>query len=152
MAINQSGNVLVAGAALSYQWVVCPSMTPIIGATDQSYTATENGQYAVITTNNLGCVDTSACYSVTGLSVVNSGFKNELRVHPNPTEGNFYISLGENRSAASVTVSDLRGRAFHSELFNNGPLLNLKLDAPAGLYLLRIESGSEYAVIRLVKE
>lgn len=36
--------------------------------------------------------------------------------------------------------------------YNGSGLLNLKLEEPAGVYLLKIESGDKKAVIRVVKE
>jgi PKD repeat protein len=47
-----------------YQWLDCNnSFSQITGATSQSYTATTNGDYAVMVTQN-NCSDTSACMNV----------------------------------------------------------------------------------------
>lgn len=48
------------GAGITYQWINCDDFSILPGETDQSYTATGSGSYAVIVTDN-GCVDTSFC-------------------------------------------------------------------------------------------
>ncbi|MBL1231252.1 MAG: T9SS type A sorting domain-containing protein [Flavobacteriales bacterium] len=135
----------------TYQWVDCSGMTPIIGATNQSYTATANGDYAVIVTMN-GCSDTSVCSTVTGVGIMENEFGKEILLFPNPTDGNFSIDLGENYQSVIVTVTDLSGKLILSNTYENSQLLNLNIDEIAGVYLLIIESGSKKKIIRLVKE
>src|SRR5690606_23152224 len=64
--ITATGTTLVAQANnLGYQWLDCDNnYSPIPGATNQSYTATVNGNYAVALSNN-ACADTSACMPIT---------------------------------------------------------------------------------------
>ena len=53
-----------AGGSATYQWVDCDNgSTPIAGATNQSYTATVSGNYAVIIVDGT-CNGTSACEPV----------------------------------------------------------------------------------------
>jgi len=47
----------------SFQWLNCESLKLISGGTNQSYTPSENGSFAVIVTEN-GCQDTSKCESI----------------------------------------------------------------------------------------
>ena len=135
----------------TYQWLDCLGMTPIIEATNQSYTATANGDYAIIVTNN-GCSDTSTCYTVTGVGIIENYLGNELLLYPNPTDGNFSIDFGETYSSVTITMTDLNGKMIQSKTYNESQLLNLRLDEPAGVYILVIQSGEKKAVIRLIKE
>jgi hypothetical protein len=152
-AVTQSGvtlSAVVSGA--SYQWLNCNTNFAIIsGETNQSYTATTNGSYAVEITQN-GCIDTSACYSITSVGIIESSFGNQLLLYPNPTEGNFSIDLGENYKAVTITMTDLSGKVIQSKTYNESQLLNLKLEEPVGVYLLIIEAKDKKAVIRLIKE
>lgn len=75
-----------------------------------------------------------------------------ISIFPNPTEGNFMVDLGSNYNSVKVSIRDLNGRLVQSKEFNNSRLLNLTIDEPAGVYLLRIESDKNTAVVRLVKE
>jgi hypothetical protein len=50
-------------AGSTYQWINCSGNTPIAGATNQSFTPTQTGDYAVII-NNGSCSETSNCVNV----------------------------------------------------------------------------------------
>jgi hypothetical protein len=152
ISVTQEGAVLAADEPGSeYQWLNCPDMTPISEANGQSYEAPSEGAYAVIVTNN-GCSDTSDCYTVTPVGIIQNGFESELLLYPNPGDGNFSVDLGENYQAVTVTITDLSERLILSNIYYDSRLLNLQLEEPAGFYLLMIESGDKKAVIRLVIE
>jgi hypothetical protein len=152
LSITQTGTFLSANqAGASYQWLNCPAMTSIIGATSQTYTATANGNYAVMVNYN-GCSDTSDCYSIASIGVMENDFGNEILLFPNPTNGEFSIDLGENLNVVTVTMTDLNGKLILSNTYNNIQLLNLKIEEPAGVYLLILKSENKKAVIRLIKE
>lgn len=153
--VTQAGTLLTADeSGAIYQWLNCSTMTPISGGSNQSYTATANGDFAVIVTNN-GCLDTSACYTVTSVGMIENTFRSDLLVYPNPINGNLSIDLGENNQAVSVTITDLNGNLILSNTYSSSKLLNLKIDEPAGVYLLVIQpvlSVDKKAIIRLIKE
>lgn len=151
-SVTQNGVVLTANATgASYQWVTCPAFTPITGDTNQSFTATANGDYAVIITDSV-CSDTSACLTVASVSTEEYILKQSLQVLPNPTPGNFTIDLGMPYSTATLTLLDLTGRCMQSQTFRGEQQPNLQLVAPAGVYILVVETESQRATIRVVKE
>jgi len=84
--------------------------------------------------------------------VLENTFENELKIYPNPTDGNFSINLGNKYQTTVITITDLKGRTIQSKSFTDSQLLNLKLEEPTGIYLLIIESENKKAIIRLVKE
>ena len=149
---GQVGELLTANeAGATYQWLDCSDMSLFSGATNQSYTATANGDYAVIVSAN-GCTDTSACLTVSGLSLTEEDFGNDLRLFPNPTNGNFSVDLGANYQDIEFSLRDLSGRLIQTNYFDGGQLFELKLNESAGVYLLQIDSAGKLATIRLVKE
>ena len=75
-----------------------------------------------------------------------------ISVYPNPTKGGLSIDLGANYNAISVTLTDLTGKILQSEHFNEGSLLDLKIEEPAGVYLLFVELNDRRTVLRIVKE
>jgi hypothetical protein len=151
-SVTQSGGLLTADeTGATYQWLNCLGMNPISGATNQSYTATTNGDYAVIVTSNT-CSDTSVCTTVTGVGVVENNFGDGLLIYPNPTDEDFSIDLGDNYLFVSTTITDLNGKIIQSNTYDESQLLELKLEEPAGVYLLIIKSGNKKAIIRIVKE
>ena len=151
-AVTVNGLTITADADEAiYQWLECPAMTVISGETNQSFTATANGNYAVEVTEN-GCVDTSVCVSITSVGIYENSFGNGLLLYPNPTDGNFSIDLGDNYESVTITITDLTGKLILSKTYIESQVLNLNLDEPVGAYLLIIESGGKKAVIRIVKE
>jgi len=52
----------------------------------------------------------------------------------------------------TVTITDIVGQIIQTKKYNNQQNLNLKLNEPAGIYLLIIEANDEQEVIRLIKE
>jgi hypothetical protein len=152
LAVTQAGISLSANqSGVSYQWLNCSAMTPIVGATGQTYSATVNGDYAVIINNN-GCSDTSNCYNVTSVGLVQDDFGNELLISPNPTNGNFSIDLGKHYNSVTVIIADLHGKQIQSKVYKNSQLLDFTLKQPAGVYILMIESGDKRSTMRLIKQ
>jgi PKD repeat protein len=91
-SITQSGNTLtstVTGA--SYQWYLNGS--PVSGATSQSYTAAQNGNYTVEVIDANGCGTTSASLTVTVTGVAELIALDAFIVYPNPNEGTFEVSF-----------------------------------------------------------
>lgn len=83
ISVSQNGEILTANqSGATYQWLDCnDSNASINGATDQSYTPTASGNYAVhISLNN--CSDTSSCYlvDVNGIKELLPGQRELIRV------------------------------------------------------------------------
>lgn len=57
----------VVGSYVTYQWI--KDSTDIPGATNATYTVTENADYQVRVTNDNGCESTSAVYEVNNVSI-----------------------------------------------------------------------------------
>jgi hypothetical protein len=151
-SITQSGALLTANApGVSYQWVTCPSMAPISGETNQSFTATASGDYAVIVTQN-GCTDTSACTTVTLVGIKDNEFENQVVVYPNPTQGVFAIDLGNTFPEITVSINDVVGKLIRKQQFYESRLLNLSIEQPAGVYFIKLEVEDKQAIIKLVKQ
>ena len=151
---NQSGDINIEAntSGATYQWLDCnDNYSEINGETNQQFTATANGDYAVEVTMN-GCADTSNCYTVTTIGIIENSFDSQLVVYPNPTIGNFTIDLGATYNSVSVTISDVKGKLIQSNTFKDSQLLDLNLSEPNGVYLLKIESESNKAIIRILKK
>ena len=153
-SVTQAANGVVLTAdetGATYQWLNCPGFTPIVGETNQTFTAMVNGDYAVIVSNGT-CTDTSACSSVTTVGTVENELENSLSVYPNPTNGEFTIDFGQKVNEVNVSLTDLVGKQIGSKIYTNDQLLNLKIEEPSGVYLLIVESENKRVVVRLVKE
>jgi MAM domain, meprin/A5/mu/Ig-like domain CHU_C associated/Secretion system C-terminal sorting domain len=153
LSITQTGTTLTANnAAAVYQWLDCnDSYAVLSGETNQSFTATLNGSYAVEITDN-GCVDTTACTTISTIGIIENSFDHELTVYPNPTNRNFSIDLGTTYENSQVSITDLTGKLIESKNFNKLQILNLTLEQPAGIYIVSIKAGNKSAVIRMIKK
>lgn len=76
----------------------------------------------------------------------------DVTVYPNPTQGNFSISLGSTYQSVTVTVMDVVGNRIQSNTYKQRQLLHLEIDEPAGVYLLMIECDDSRGAVLLVKE
>ncbi len=152
VSVTQNGAILTANATGAlYQWLDCNNgYSAITGETGQSFSATRNGSYAVRVTQN-NCPDTSACYAVTTVGILENTFSNEIRVYPNPTDGIMKIDLGESLPESVVSLNDVNGRLIWQSTYKNTQMFELNLNLHSGIYLLTINSGNRKATIRLIK-
>jgi hypothetical protein len=144
-----TGATLMANATgATYQWIDCNNgNAPIAGETNQTFSPTVNGNYAVIITQN-SCTDTSACTMVLSVGIVEShiGFI----VAPNPGAG--LLNISGRFVNASVTITDAQGKVCMYENSVNGTMMNADITAqPAGVYFVQIVNEQETSRIRIVK-
>ena len=88
--ITQNSAQLTANQeGATYQWYQCPN-TLLNGETNQSFEATEIGDYKVEITVG-SCVETSACVTVSTLTVKPTEAISKFLMYPNPSSGSFHI-------------------------------------------------------------
>ncbi len=150
--VTQNEITLTANqAGASYQWLDCSDgFAMIIGETNQVFTANQNGSYAVEITQN-GCVDTSACYAITTVGILENSFDTNIIVYPIPTDGLVKIDLGESISEFSVRLTDINGKLLIQQSYQHTKWFEMNLDFEPGVYMLTIYSESKQAVFRLIK-
>jgi hypothetical protein len=135
----------------TYQWLNCDSnFMAISGATNQSYTATTNGSYAVVVSKN-GCTDTSACQMINNVGITIVGFGN-ISIYPNPTNGLFTIDMGSYDEAVNYTVTSIDGRIVtqKSNVTDNKITIDLGNESK-GVYLLKLHNHKSSSVFRITK-
>ncbi len=130
-----------------YQWLLCPSLTIIPGATSVEYTPPINGEYAVIVTLANGCSDTSDCILIDDLGVSNIAYS--TTIFPNPGNGTFSINSFHGE-VAEISIFDLTGRRFDVE--SQDTYFNIKT-SENGLYFLYIKFiNGKHTIIPYLKE
>jgi len=150
--INASPILTANQTGATYQWLDCGNAnTPIALATNQSYTATGNGNYAVeITLNN--CVDTSVCETVSNVGINENNLSNEAIIYPNPTSGLFTVSLIDLEKNTSVTVYSVVGKeVVHQQITKSKTTINLS-PYNKGIYFVKIQNGDNVRIKRIVKQ
>lgn len=137
-------------AGASYQWLDCNIGTTVSGATLANFSASANGDYAAIVTAN-GCADTTACLTVVGISVNELSLAN-IKVLPNPSNGDFVIDLAQSVTNSHLMVTDLLGKEVYSTSFGTSNLHQVHIDGAPGIYLLHISNSSESVTIKVLKQ
>ncbi|MCB9360555.1 MAG: T9SS type A sorting domain-containing protein [Flavobacteriales bacterium] len=151
-SVIQSGSLLTSNnSTASYQWIDCNLGSYVVGETNQSFTPSVNGSYSVeITEGN--CVDTSICYSVLNVGVIEEDNK-QIAVYPNPTNGLFTINLTNTKGSVDYTITTLEGRIVKRVSNANTSSIEVDLTHESqGIYLLRINEKNSNKVYKVVKQ
>ncbi|MDQ3190472.1 MAG: T9SS type A sorting domain-containing protein, partial [Bacteroidota bacterium] len=139
-------------ASATYQWIDCNNNNaPIAGETAQSFTATVNGDYAVIVTEN-NCSETSACVNImtVGLETLKTG--NNLSVYPNPARENITLTSGSDFNGAIVKVISLTGQTLIATKINSGNSHSIDMSTYApGLYFIEVNQNGEVSRMKVMK-
>ena len=141
---TMSANSTVLG--ITYQWVDCDANNaPIQGAINQFFSASENGNYAVIVTQG-NCSQMSACINISDLGLTNISHENYV-IFPNPSFN--IINIGRDHDAKeSFSIYDGQGRLVSDGILES---LNTKVSVEhlsIGTYLLYL-SGNETPILLL---
>lgn len=148
---DNSPTLMADASSAFYQWLDCDNnFAALIGEENQSFTATENGNYAVEIIEN-GCVDTSDCFSVVsiGFDEINTG---HFKLSPNPTTGNVQLSLRNLDNNASVEVLNMVGQVIYYDKVNAAKT-NIDLsNQENGIYFVKVESSKGTEMIKLIKQ
>jgi hypothetical protein len=156
LTTSSSGLTLSANTTTAvYQWLDCNAgNAPISSATNQSYTVTTNGSYAVEITEN-GCVDTSACIVITSVGIATNDAFNNVTIYPNPANEQFTVSI-QNTPFTSILIEivDIQGKIIFSTTDNNvtsnfSKKVNTE-DISKGLYYVNIKSNEGLKVYKLI--
>lgn len=150
--VTQNGFTLAANTSSTYQWLNCNNNFAVIsGATNQTFTATTNGNYAVAITQNCG-TDTSSCYTITGVGINEITTSNNFQLFPNPTADIVTVQLHSPCSNCIIEITNTLGEIlFTDELNLKSKICNLQ-SLPSGIYFIKVKSDKWSEVKRLVKE
>lgn len=153
VGVNQVGINLTSEETIgSYQWLDCNDFnSPIVGETNQNYVPISNGSFAVEVTKG-NCTDTSNCYTISNLNIIENNFGTDLQVYPNPTDGKILIDLCDAYATVSISISDIKGKLIRSEKYVQEQVISLSIQEPNGFYLLTILAEDKTAIIRLIKK
>lgn len=139
-----NNTITVSQTGATYQWINCNTLTPITGATAQSYTPVASGQYAVVVTLN-GCTDTSACVTITLPSgIADLTNENYWSIAPNPNNGNFVLKAKE---GDVFHIMDMSGKLIEFIVMHQG-VKEIHINVPQGVYFIKEVNG--YRVEKLI--
>ena len=151
--VTVTGETLSSNAiGAAYQWLNCDSNFSLLnGETNQGFTATFNGSYAVIVTE-LGCTDTSACYAITGLGFADYSQEFQISVYPNPNSGQVTLSFGSTYKHISVDLFDWSGKLISSTSGENSNIIILDIPGNPGVFLLSVVMDEFETRLHVIKQ
>lgn len=126
-----------------YQWLDCNlENSPIVGATNATFLPTESGSYAVAVLQNGCSLGESACFEVIISDVSDLTLQHEIKLYPNPTQGEMTLELAEYTASTQLQIHNVSGQLLRTQ---NVParVSTLNFSLPEGLYFMKIinESG-----------
>ncbi len=155
--INQGGGVLYCANVnpnVTYQWIDCNTQLAINAETGDNYTPTANGDYAVIVTEN-SCVDTSACFTVTGIGMDTREFVSDFSVSPNPATATVTLRFNLLVDAElSINILDVSGRLTQNVVANKSVFAGIQntetisvAELPSGFYFVGINASNGESIM-----
>lgn len=144
--INRTADTLETQSFATYQWTFNDSS--LNGANNQKLVITNNGNYAVVVTDAIGCINISNSFNVTGLAVNEISEQKSIQLYPNPNTGWFTIQFNDNQ-LHEVEITDAIGRII-LPAFKTSGLVPVKLDkAMPGIYFAHCKQQND--AIRTLK-
>ncbi|MDP4826073.1 MAG: T9SS type A sorting domain-containing protein, partial [Flavobacteriales bacterium] len=136
-----------------YQWLDCTNnYAPLPGETNQTIILQNDGFYALSVTMN-NCTDTSSCYFITTIGLMNHSLNTFIRVSPNPSDGLFFINLGDVFENVVVDVFDTSGRLIVHNAYGAAKEVECLIQGDSGVYIATISiAGKTVIPLRLLKQ
>jgi hypothetical protein len=149
--VTLSGITLTSNSiADAYQWINCDTgFSPIEGAINQSFTASANGNYAVIVTEGL-CSDTSSCIAITTVGTSIFVRSSTIKVYPNPVNDKLTIEIAENDQSAYFEIINTLGQVVYSGNMLKKAVIDLSKFLP-GEYVINFENPEIFNGIKIIK-
>lgn len=153
ITVASSGVDLTSSPANSYQWYL--NGNAISGATSQTYTVKDKGNYTVKVTDANGCVNTSDPVVITGIATLeNQAF---VDVFPNPSTGVFTFNLNViEKGDYQIQLKNMLGQQLYNEnLTNFKGSYSKQFDLSAhgkGVYVLSLTNAAGQQIKKIIVE
>ena len=157
MTCNENQNVSISGniataqtVGVTYQWLDCDNGNAVIASeTNQSFTASVSGNYAVVVTEG-NCTDTSTCVNLSTVSVYDLGSAmDSYQLYPNPTTEKITI-YNFDLFIDNITIVDVTGKLVKS-FTPKRSVIDVSM-LQKGIYFVKIQHGEEVVTQKMVKQ
>lgn len=144
--ITANGFILSSDAASGNQWYNQSGL--IIGATNQNYTVTTNGDYYVIVTLTICSSQPSNIISITNVGIGPVGDPGSIQVYPNPARNELIIELKENRQNIKFEILNSIGQVVFKGTLLEKTVVPTNCFAP-GMYLIKLENNKIFRLMKI---
>ena len=136
-----------AGTGLSYQWA--KNDTAIVNATTAIYETKKAGKFTVTVTKD-GCSKTSESLTISiQIALANEGEmgEDEVKIYPNPSQGEFNITLSNTLKGADIQLFNILGQ--EQTLIHTRDKMYAQ-NITQGTYFLRVSKGEKVITSKVV--
>ncbi len=144
-----TGTLTATQTGATYQWYQCPN-TLLSGETNQNFTPTNIGDYKAVITIG-ACSVTSNCITVNTLNRNQFDLNSNLKLYPNPTEGQVNIEF-TNLTNPALNITDVNGRVLDNQNLNNKKSIINISNLPKGIYIFKVYSNEGVSTQKIVKK
>ncbi len=147
VTVSVNGDTLTSYTASSYQWYLNGQL--IAGDTGSSIVAPQSGTYTVTIKDSHGCYYTSSPVLVTANNDLT--ISDEVKVYPNPLQtGSWHLFVSSRLIGSFVEMYDGAGRIVYRTQIT-GPVTDIAPNIAGGVYMLKVNPGSDNIMLKLVK-
>lgn len=147
--VNEA-TITATEVGLDYKWVDCNDNYAVIpGQLSQSFTASENGSYAVIITDG-ACSDTSECTEINTIGLSSNDLSQIVSLYPNPVSNELNIN-SNNAEILCVEVFNATGKSIYSDRLNSVGTTISTSNWESGVYFVNIRTNNGIANLKVVK-
>ncbi len=138
--------------------VVFEKIATIKGAGNSSstkqYQFTDNAALKGISYYRLKQVDADSKFSYSDIINLKTAESNAIiNIYPNPASNNFSINLGKVYKNVMVSITDISGKKISETNYKQSQLINIKMNAAAGIYFVKIMSDNKIITTqKIIKE
>ena len=154
LSTTTSGSTISANATApaTYQWVDCNNGYSIIaGETNQSFTATSNGDYAVIINEN-GCSDTSDCVNLNSVGLHDYNKEKAISIYPNPTNNVINIDFEILEPSTQLKLINSLGKIVYQSIPKSKTTVIDIQSLAKGVYTLIISTNEVNTTRKIIKQ
>ena len=87
------------------------------------------------------------------LSVTEVKINSEIKVYPNPSNGNFYIRLSAGASKVNVNILNIIGQSVYSKDYTTNFSNEIKVEVghlPKGVYIVKTDDGKQQQTNKII--
>jgi len=149
---NNSNTLSTNLTGASYQWVDCNNGNiNISGATNQNYTPTTNGNYAIEITEN-GCYGISNCIAINSLAVNDFQLNNLIKLYPNPVNNNnINLNCSHLNGEIIIDIKDINGHQINTIVSQGSETIKIDISTYSkGVYFLLIKNNKDQHILKAI--